>query len=96
MKKEFTVSGENVDTDITLSYKKSNNNLKKISIIDNIESKEPEEENEYKMFMYFVKPGDSVWKIAKKFRVCMQDIISVNNLENPDKINVGDRLYIVR
>lgn len=96
VKKEFTVSGENVDTDITLSYKKSNNNLKKISIIDNIESKEPEEENEYKMFMYFVKPGDSVWKIAKKFRVCMQDIISVNNLENPDKINVGDRLYIVR
>ena len=48
------------------------------------------------MFMYFVKPGDSIWKIAKKFKVCMNDIISINNIENPDKINVGDRLYIMK
>lgn len=95
-RKQFTVSGENVDCDVTLSYCQTNNNLKRINIIEDITSKECEEDNDYKMFMYFVKPGDTIWKIAKKFKVCMNDIIKINNLENPDKINIGDRLYILR
>ena len=48
------------------------------------------------MCIYFVRPGDTIWKIAKNFRVCMNDIISVNSIENPEKINVGDRLYIMK
>ena len=48
------------------------------------------------MFMYFVKQGDTIWEIAKKFRVCMEDIIKLNSLENPDRINIGDALYIMR
>lgn len=96
VKKQFIVSGENVDCDVNLSYKENNNNLKRINIIENIVTKECEEESDYKMFMYFVKPGDTIWKIAKKFKVCMNDIIKINNIENPDKINIGDRLYILR
>ncbi len=71
-------------------------NMRKINIIDNIESKENSEEDEYKMIVYFVKKGDTIWSIAKKFKVYMENIIKLNNLENPDKINVGDRLYIMR
>ena len=48
------------------------------------------------MIVYFVKKGDTIWSIAKKFKVYMENIIKLNNLENPDKINVGDRLYIMR
>ena len=69
------------------------------SLVDNTENVEITEssmEDDYKMFMYFVKPGDSVWNIAKKFKVCMNDIIDLNKLENPNKLNVGDRLYIMR
>lgn len=95
-RKQFTVVNDNVDCDIEISYKQNNNNLKTISIIEDVSTKECEEENDYKMFMYFVKPGDTIWKIAKKFKVCMNDIISINNIENPDKINIGDRLYIMR
>lgn len=95
-KKQFTTSGENVDCDIELGYTSQTNSLKTINIIDDIKIKECEEESDYKMFMYFVKPGDTIWKIAKKFKVSMNDIIKINNLENPDKINVGDRLYIMR
>lgn len=95
-KKQFMINNENVECDVEVLYKQNNNNLKKISIIEDVTTKEYEEENDYKMFMYFVKPGDSIWKIAKKFKVCMNDIISINNIENPDKINVGDRLYIMK
>lgn len=95
-RKQFTVSGENVDCDVNVLYQKGNNCMKKISIIEDITVNDVDEESEYKMFMYFVKPGDTIWKIAKKFKVCMNDIISINNIENPDKICVGDRLYIMR
>lgn len=95
-KKQFTISGENVDCDVNLSFKENNNDLKTISIIDNVVTKECEEDSDYKMFMYFVKPGDTIWNIAKKFKVCMSDIMKINDIENPSKINIGDRLYILR
>lgn len=95
-KKQFTISNENVDCELEIISRQSNKNIKKISIIENVETKESEEENDYKMFMYFVKPGDTIWNIAKKFRVSMSDILKLNNLDNPDKMNIGDRLYIMR
>ncbi len=96
MKKEFTISGENVDINMEILVKEKSTNMKRISIIENAETKEAEEESDYKMFLYFVKAGDTIWNIAKKFRVSMEEVIKLNNLENPEKINVGDCLYIMR
>lgn len=95
-KKQFTVSSENVDCEVEILSKQSNTNMKKVSIIEDVETKEMTDENEYKMVMYFVKPEDTIWNIAKKFKVSMGDILKLNELENPDKLNIGDRLYIMR
>ncbi len=46
------------------------------------------------IIIYFVRPGDSVWKIAKKYNVAPALIVDINNLENPDILNVGQRLLI--
>ena len=46
--------------------------------------------------MYFVKPGDSLWEIAKKFGVKKETIIEVNELENENDLVVGDKLFIIR
>jgi len=43
---------------------------------------------------YVVKPGDTVWSIAAKFRVTPWDIIKINNLHNPNLIFVGQELRI--
>jgi nucleoid-associated protein YgaU len=69
---------------------------RKINIIEDVEEKECESKNEYSMVVYFVKPCDTLWKIAKMFKVTMESIIKANNIENPDKINVGEKLYIVK
>lgn len=69
---------------------------KKINIIEDVEEKESEKKNEYSMVVYFVKPRDTVWKIAKMFKVTMESIIRANDLEDPDKINVGEKLYILK
>ena len=44
--------------------------------------------------IYFVQKGDTLWKIAKKYRVPMDMLIKINRLENPDLLNVGQRLLI--
>ena len=95
-KKNFTVNQEYVNCDIEIFAKSGFNCLRRISVIENVSLSECEEDCEYKMFMYFVKGGDTVWNIAKRFKVCMNDIIKLNNLECPDKLKVGDRLYIMR
>ena len=46
------------------------------------------------ILLYFVKPGDSLWKIAKHYHVPLALLIGVNKLENPDLIYPGQRLLI--
>ena len=48
------------------------------------------------MVIYFAKPGDTLWKIAKMFKSTVEDIAKINKIENHDKISVGQQLYIPR
>ena len=43
---------------------------------------------------YTVMPGESLFSIAQKFNLDMQEIIDLNELENPDKVNAGDVLKL--
>lgn len=43
---------------------------------------------------YRVKRGDTLWKIARAFKVTVQDLISWNNISNPSKLKIGDKLKI--
>ena len=66
-----------------------------INIVNNINIEEIKEESRANsLVIYFVKDGDTLWKIAKKFKSTIDEIADINNIENVDKINVGDQLYI--
>ncbi len=47
-----------------------------------------------KIIRYKVKPGDSLIKIAKKFKVYTKDIIRLNKLKKPYRLRVGQVLKI--
>lgn len=89
-----------LDKDLELKSKEIeisiNGESRKINIIEDIEEKEREKKNEYSMVVYFVKPHDTIWKIAKMFNVTMDSIIKANDLEDPNKINVGEKIYILK
>ena len=93
---EYNINGDKVFCNIEVKSVLKKNKFKNISVLENIVEKENENKNQYSLIVYFVKPKDSIWKIAKNFKVSMQSIIDANNLENPDKINIGDKIYIVR
>ena len=74
--------------DLNLSMKSN------LDIIKEINMEEKQNCNTYSMTIYFVKPGDTLWKIAKMFRSTVEDIAEVNEIEDVNKINVGEQLYI--
>jgi LysM repeat protein len=43
---------------------------------------------------YTVMPGESLFSIAQKFNFDMQEIIDLNNLDDPDKLDAGDTLKL--
>jgi LysM repeat protein len=45
--------------------------------------------------IYYVKPGDSLWQIGKKYYVSVQRLKDMNNLTS-DELRVGDRILIVK
>ena len=96
VKKQFTVSNENVNCELEILVRKTTDSEKNITVIENVECSECEDDLDYKMCIYFVKPGDTAWNLAKYFRVKMEDILSINNLESPEALKAGERIYIVR
>lgn len=85
-----------VDIEINVEVVSVNSNQKEVELINNIQIGEEEQGDEYSMTIYFVKQGDSLWKIAKKFKSTVSEITSINEIENENKINIGDKLYIPR
>lgn len=43
---------------------------------------------------YRVKEGDNLFKISKKFNLYVENLIKINNIEDPNLIYVGDRLKV--
>ncbi|MBQ4346830.1 MAG: DUF3794 domain-containing protein [Firmicutes bacterium] len=48
------------------------------------------------IIIYIVQPKDSLWSIAKKFNTTLENIKSVNDLENPELIYPGQRILVLK
>ncbi len=92
---EFNVMGDgSVEANVELNINSDVSKMMEVKVIDNIESIENSDDNIYSIVVYFVKPGDTLWNIAKKFRSTIGAIASVNGIEDENKINVGQQLFI--
>ena len=91
---EFAKDGMDISARIDLEANTNSYNLENINVMREIQELEYEDDNPYSMVIYFVKPGDTLWKIAKRYRSTVDDIARINNIENPDKISPGMQLFI--
>ena len=48
----------------------------------------------YKTKTHIVQKGESLWVIAKKYGVSVQDIVKANNIENQNLIKINQELII--
>ena len=77
-------------------FTKSSKNIN-MNIIDNIEiidEKMQSDEDYDSLILYIVEPGDTLWKIAKKFDSTVDDLACVNEIEDVKNIQVGQKIYI--
>ena len=76
---------------------KTNRNVN-MNIIDNVELSsdltELNDEDYDSLILYIVKPGDSLWKIAKRFNSTVDELCRMNGIENENLITVGQKIYI--
>ena len=95
-RKSFKLNNEDVVCDVDMEVMPNNTNYRTINIIENVQEEECDNENDYAMIVYFVKQGDTIWNIARNFRVTQDSIIQANNLQDDKRINVGEKLYIMK
>lgn len=93
---EFLNSDGNVSANVDLSFEVGSYRNSEIPVISNITMDEMENMEDYSVIMYIIKKGDSLWNIAKRFNSTVDEISRVNGIENPDKISVGEKIYIPR
>jgi len=69
-----------------------------INIIDNIEILDQQKSNTNEdydsLILYIVRPADTLWEIAKRFNTTVNEIARMNGIEDIDKIDIGQKIYI--
>lgn len=91
---DAVIKDGNVEIIITLEFNSEIERKAKLDVIHSINMEETQMNNSYSMTIYFVKPGDTLWSIAKMFKSTVEDIAKVNEIEDINKIIVGEQLYI--
>lgn len=67
-----------------------------MNIMNEIQTNGEREEQDYSLILYIVKKGDTLWQIAKKYGSTIDDIVRTNGIEDADRINPGQKLFIPR
>ena len=83
-----------VSSNIDLNFETNTYRNLAIPVISNITMEDEENTEDYSVIIYVIKSGDTIWKIAKRFGSTIDDIARVNGMKNPDRINVGEKIYI--
>lgn len=92
----FVQDGGVINSNIDLLINQNLYNSVNLNIMNEIKSNGPRDLEDYSVIIYIVQKGDTLWNIAKKFGSTVDDIVKVNNIENENKISVGQKLFIPR
>lgn len=92
---DFVIEDSEVTLNINLNFEVSQYNQINMNVIEEVNMGDENcNENPYSMTIYFVKPGDTLWKIAKKYKSTIDDIVRLNEIDDPTKIDIGMQLFI--
>ena len=65
-----------------------------LNVMDEVQTDGEREEQDYSLIIYIVKKGDTLWDIAKTYGSTVDDIVRANGIEDENKIQVGQKLFI--
>ena len=89
-------NGQDIDIKVIIKIKIEAENVLNLNSINNIKEVPIDLKNISSINIYVVKPHDSIWKIAKKYKTSMNNIIQTNKLEDPNDIQIGQKILVIR
>ena len=94
---DFVITNDgSIDVKVDILFNVILLNSAQINIIDDIDEEENKDVNTCSLVIYYVKQGDTLWKIAKNFKSTVEEIARINGIENTDKLNIAQQLFIPR
>ena len=93
---EVTQNGTDIEVRISLQIYTNIEDLINLNLIDSIEDNILDISNIGSINIYVVKAGDTLWNIAKKYKTSIDKLVKTNDIQNPDVIDVGQKILIIR
>ena len=92
---DSTIEANTIGIRITLSaWAKVSYKVNKEWIVDVVESENGLAESKASVTIYSVDKGDTLWNLAKKYNTTIEELVKINDIEDPDVIIVGQKLII--
>lgn len=91
------LSGGEVEVRVVLKVSAKAYDTSNFTIITNMGQKQldiKEIESQPSITMYYVKTGDSLWKIGKKFNTTIEELLELNEMVSPDSLSPGQQIII--
>ena len=93
----YIIKGDgNIDCIIDCECDTQDNNEITLDLINEFTIMPCDNKTYYSMVIYFVKPTDTLWSIAKQFKSTIEDIKYVNGIDDNSCLKAGDKLYITK
>lgn len=90
-------SGRDLEIDMNILVKSTIENIAHINIIGSIEADKLDLGNLDSINIYIVKPGDTLWNIAKKYKTSVDKLLKTNtDIQDPDNIVEGQKIFVIR
>lgn len=67
---------------------------RKLNLISEANTSEMSTQSKNGIIVYFIQNNDSMWDIAKRYKVSIDDVMQYNNIAEGDKLKSGSRLII--
>ena len=90
------INGNNIESNIELLVNIDVDNVETINEVNNIKEEKINLDMFDSMNIYIVKKGDNLWDIAKKYKTSVAKIANINDLQDENKLDIGQKILIIR
>ena len=92
---DFTVlSDTSIDISVDMEFIVNIVNNRSIQVIEEVDIDEKRNTDNSSLTIYFIKQGDTLWNIAKRFKSTIDAIVQINDIEDENKLSIGQQLFI--
>ena len=92
----YKESNDKLEFNINSDFNVRISSIENLKLLDELKLVETKVVRPYSLIIYFVKKGDTLWSIAKKFNTTVDEIVRINNIKDKNTIYPGQKLFILK